>query len=104
MGARSTAAFRKLKTCPPSEALLHFREETAAGDATRQELASHLSGCDFCGAELQLLSRFPVAGPPQIKPVKMPRALYRLAVDLLAFSTRAVEAACERSSLTLTDA
>jgi len=104
MGARSTTAFCKLKTCPSSEALLLFRAGAPGTDASRQQVAAHLSGCDFCGAELQLLSRFPVTGPPQVKPTKMPRALYRLAIDLFAFSTRAVEAACERTSLTLTDA
>ena len=104
MGVRSTAAFCKLKTCPPAEALLLFHEDALARDAAGQQVAAHLSSCDFCGAELQLLSRFPVAGPPQVRPVKMPWALYRLAKELLALSTRAVEVAYERDSLTLTDA
>ena len=105
MGVRSTAAFCKLKTCPPAETLLLFHEGALARDvARRQQVAAHLSSCDFCGAELQLLSRFPVAGPPQVRPVKMPWALYRLARELFALSTRAVEAAYERDSLTLTDA
>ena len=103
MGARSTAAFCKLKTCPPAETLVLYGEATLARDATGQ-VAAHLSSCDFCDAELQLLSRFPVAGPPQFVPVKMPWALYRLAKELLVLSTRAVEVAYDRDSLTLTDA
>jgi hypothetical protein len=105
MGARSTAAFRKLKTCPPAETLLIFRDAGAGRDsARRQQVAAHLSCCEFCGAELQLLSRFAPSGPPQIRPAKMPWALYRLAKDLLALPARAVEVACERDRLTLTDA
>lgn len=103
MGARSTAAFRKLKTCPPAETLLLYGEAMLAREATGR-VAAHLSTCDFCDAELQLLSRFPVAGPPQVVAVKVPWALYRLAKELLALSTRAVEVAYERDSLTLTDA
>lgn len=106
MGARSTAAFFKLKTCPPAETLLLHGEMMLAGDAaTTGQLAAHLSSCDFCGAEWQMLSRFPPDGPPpQFAPAKMPWALYRLAKELLALSTRAVEVAYERDSLTLTDA
>jgi hypothetical protein len=103
MGARSTAAFRKLKTCPTSETLLLYGE-SALAVAAAGPLAAHLSVCDFCDAELQLLSRFPAAGPPQGVPAKMPWALYRLAKELFALSTFAVEVAYERDSLTLTDA
>lgn len=103
MGARSTAAFCKLKSCPPAETLLLFRDATLAGEATGQ-VEAHLSCCDFCGAELQLLTRYAPAGPPLVRPAKMPWALYRLAKDLLALPARAVEAACERDRLTLTDA
>lgn len=104
MGARSTAAFSKLKTCPPAETLLLYGGATLARDAACP-VEAHLSSCDFCEAELQLLSRFaPAGGPPQIVAAKMPWALYRLAKELLALSTRAVEVAYERDSLTLTDA
>lgn len=103
MGARSTAAFCKLKSCPPAETLLLFRDATFAGEAGGR-VAAHLSECDFCAAELQLLSRFAPSGPPQVRPAKMPWALYRLAKDLLALPARAVEAARERERLTLTDA
>ncbi len=103
MGARSTAAFRKLETCPPAETLLLYGEATLAPAATGQ-VAAHLSSCDFCDAELRLLSRFPPGRPPQLVPVKVPWALYHLAKELLALSTCAVEVAYERDSLTLTDA
>ncbi len=103
MGARSTAAFRKHKTCPPSETLLLFGDAKLSRAATGR-VAAHLSACDFCDAELQMLSHFPPAGPPQSAPAEMPWVLYRLAAELLALSTHAVEVTYERDSLTLSDA
>ena len=109
MGSRctSTASFCKLRTCPTSETLLLYHDAALARDATG-EVTEHLSACDFCGAELHLLSRFPPAGPPLIRPARMPWPLYRLAKDLFAASARAAERAAARlydpDRLTLTDA
>jgi hypothetical protein len=110
MGSRSsttTAAFCKLRTCPTSETLLLYHDAALARDATG-EVAEHLSACDFCGAELHLLSRFPPAGPPAVHPARMPWPLYRLARDLFAASARAATRAAagiyDRDRLTLTDA
>ena len=108
MGSRiSTAPFCKLRTCPTSETLLLYHDASLGREATG-EITEHLSCCDFCGAEMHLLSRFRPAGPPLIRPVRMPRPLYRLAKDLFNASARAAERAAasiyDRDRLTLTDA
>ena len=107
MGSVSTAKFRKHQTCPSAEILLGYARATLAGES-RQQLSAHLSACDFCDAELYLLSKFPPAGAPVCPTVKVPFALYRLAKDLLLVSThaagRAVEALYDRERLSLTDA
>ena len=99
----STAAFMKLKTCPTAETLLLYGEATLTREAGR-EVASHLSHCDFCGAELQLLTKYPPRGRAIFHPARMPRPLHRLAKDLLLLAAGDVERLYERSSLTLTDA
>ena len=108
MGSRSsTAPFLKLRTCPTSETLLLYHDAALARDATG-EVTEHLSGCDFCGAEMHLLSRFRPVGPPVVRPARMPWPLYRLARDLFAASARVAERAAasiyDRDRLTLTDA
>ena len=108
MGSRSsTAPFCKLRACPTSETLLLYHDAALAREAAG-EVTQHLSCCDFCGAELHLLSRFPPAGPPQVRPAQIPWPLYRLANDLFSDSARAAERAAartyDRDRLTLTDA
>lgn len=107
MGSVSTAKFCKHKTCPSAEMLLGYTRATLAREV-QQQLTAHLAACDFCDAELYLLSKFPPAGAPACTRVKMPFALYRLAKDLLSVSTsaagRAVEILYERERLSLTDA
>ena len=99
MGSVSTAKFCKHKTCPSAEMLLGYTRAALACDV-RQQLTAHLVDCDFCDAELYLLSRFPPADANLCPRVKMPFALYRLAKDLLSVSTtaagRAVEILYER--------
>lgn len=110
MGSRSstTAAFCKLRTCPTSDTLLLYHDAALAGEATTGEVTEHLTACDFCGAELHLLSRFRPVGPAFIRPERMPWPLYRLACDLFAASARAASRAAahiyDRDRLTLTDA
>ena len=58
MRSSSTAGFRKLRTCPQSEALMTYCQG-ARDAAPRDAVAAHAAACDFCGAEAQLLSRFP---------------------------------------------
>ncbi|HZG54602.1 MAG TPA: hypothetical protein VEZ40_21040 [Pyrinomonadaceae bacterium] len=109
MGSVSTASFCKHKTCPSAEMLLSYTRATL-GRELRRQLTAHLDGCDFCDAELYLLSKFPPAATTATAcPTgKIPFALYRLAKDLLSVSTnaagRAMEALYERERLSLTDA
>lgn len=107
MRSSSTARFRKLRTCPSTEALLLHGRATGT---SRDAVAAHLSACDFCGAEMQLLSHFP---PPTTKALpfvapEIPRALLRLAEDLLGEPTlqraRYAESMQDIERLTLTDA
>lgn len=109
MGSSSTAVFRKQWTCPSAEALLlHGLGARAAGRG--ESLASHLSACEFCGAEMQLLSRFP---PPPTNALPfvaypLPASLRRLAEQVMAEPSlnraRYVESIQEVERLTLTDA
>ena len=107
MGSISTAKFCKHKSCPSSELLLGYTQATLTHELL-QQMSAHLDACDFCDAEMYLLSKFPPTGAPAYPSAKIPRALYRLAKDLLSVSTtaagRAVEILYERERLSLTDA
>ena len=107
MGSISTANFCKHKTCPSAEMLLGYTRATL-GRELRQQMSAHLAACDFCDAEMYLLSKFPPTGAVTCPAVTIPRSLYRLAKDLLSVSTtaagRAVEILYERERLSLTDA
>jgi hypothetical protein len=107
MGSVSTAKFCKHKTCPSAEMLLNYTRATLAREL-RQQLRAHVEVCDFCDAELYLLSKFPPAGATRYTAVKIPFALHRLAKDLLCASTnvagRGVEILYERERVSLTDA
>ncbi|HEY0100183.1 MAG TPA: hypothetical protein VGB76_14635 [Pyrinomonadaceae bacterium] len=107
MGSISTANFCKHKACPSAEMLLGYTQATL-GRELRQQMSAHLEACDFCDAEMYLLSKFPPVGVAVYPAVNIPRSLYRLAKDLLSVSTtaagRAVEILYERERLSLTDA
>ena len=80
MPSKSTARFRKLRTCPQTETLLTFCLEARAGS-----VAEHVESCDFCGAAAQMLSRHaPAAGALPLAAHAMPANLRRLAEDVLA--------------------
>lgn len=108
MRSSSTARFRKLRTCPSTEALLIYGRRSTTGKR-RDTIAAHLSACDFCGAEMQLLSRFP---PPATAlpfvALEIPRSLLCLAEDLMYEPSlnraRFVESIQEIERLTLADA
>ena len=103
MRSSSTARFRKLRTCPQSEALMTYCR------GARDAVAAHAAACDFCGAEAQLLSRFPPpASALPFAAFAIPAGLRRLAEDLLAEPSlnraRFAESILEIERLTLTDA
>ena len=101
MPSSITAWFRKLRTCPRTETLLTF----SAGVRGGGRVAEHVEECDFCGAEVQLLSRHaPPAAALPFAALAMPEALRRLAEDVLAEPaynrTRFAEALLEVERLT----
>ena len=103
-----TAGFRKLRTCPQSEALSLYCQGVATA-VRRASIAAHLSSCDFCGAEAQLLSRFPPpANALPFAALAIPAALRRLAEDMLSVPSlnraRFADSILEIERLTLTDA
>ena len=99
MRSTSTALFGKQRTCPPAESIL------LRGPA----VAEHVAACDFCGAEAQLLSRFPPpANALPFAVLSMPAALRRLALEILYEPSynraRFADSLMEIERLTLTDA
>jgi hypothetical protein len=77
--------------------------------SVRASIAAHLAACDFCGAEMQLLSRFPPqANTLPFAAFPMPAGLRRLAEDMLAEPSqnraRFAESILEIERMTLTDA
>lgn len=81
MPSSKTDWFRKLRTCPRTETLLTY----SAGGFCGGRVAEHVASCDFCGAEVQLLSRHaPPAATLPFAALALPAALRRLAEDLLA--------------------
>jgi hypothetical protein len=105
MPSSSTACYRKLRTCPRTETLLTF----SADGCGVGRVAEHVKNCDFCGAEMQLLSRHaPPATALPFAALAMPEPLRRLAEDILAEPSynraRFAESLMEIERMTLTDA
>jgi len=110
MRCSSTAEFRKLKTCPSAEVLLLYQDSRLSA-VRRQAVGAHLAACDFCGAEMQMLSRHwtrTVARRAASAAIEMPSNLRRLAEDIMMTPSlnraRFVETIYELDRLTLTDA
>jgi|SRR5882724_9931138 len=84
MPSSLATVFRKRISCPSSETLLAFRRSHLSyeGDA---RIETHLATCDFCNAELQLLT-FHQSDPEEYAFAEMPAPLRRLAQSLLRTS------------------
>lgn len=100
-----TTTFCKQLTCPSAETLLSYGAARLATEL-KTEVGTHLAGCDFCAAELQLLTRH---APPTVQyneKTKMPAPLRYLAESLLAGSLLRLESFAEniydKEGLTLT--
>ena len=76
--------FCKTAHCPSSEILLRYRRHQLALKE-RATIEIHLRRCDFCSAELHLLTQHRVA-VEQRRFVEMPARLRRLAEDFLVNS------------------
>ena len=93
MSSSLASRFRKTTECPTSQALLAYRGSPTSSD----ELAfieSHLAGCDFCSAEIQLLTRYR-SETEEYSFAEMPAQLQRLAEDLLTRSTAPLKRVAE---------
>ena|SRR5687767_9095380 len=103
----SAIAFCKRATCPTTDALMAYRQSGLGTDGM-VSVASHLDECDFCGAELQLLSEHPPADVEKCTLAVMPAHLRWLAESLLSGKVLNIETFAgtvfEKERLTLTDA
>ncbi|HZT57083.1 MAG TPA: hypothetical protein VFA21_00510 [Pyrinomonadaceae bacterium] len=80
-----------------------------SGQLVQPSVTAHAAACDFCGAELQLLSRFPPpASTLPFAALSIPAGLQRLAEDMLSEPSlnraRFAESILEIERMTLTDA
>ena len=85
MPSSFASLFCKTAGCPTSQALLAFYRSLLIPE-DHDCIESHLASCDFCSAELQLLTRYR-SEAEQYSFAEMPAQLRRLAEDLLKGST-----------------
>jgi hypothetical protein len=76
------STFCKQLTCPSSDTLLSYGAAGLASEL-KTHVATHLAGCDFCHAELQLLTSHAPVAAEHYEHAKMPAALRYLAESLL---------------------
>lgn len=76
--------FRKSASCPSSDSLLGYQCRSIPSEK-RARIEAHLTFCDFCNAELQLLSRYR-SNIEECTLVEMPTELRRMAERLLSRS------------------
>jgi hypothetical protein len=70
--------FVKRPECPPSGALLAYAGESVTG-WMREGIEMHLTHCDFCSAELQLLGKHPPLGEVEFVPAPLPLSFLLIA-------------------------
>ena len=81
MSSSFATLFCKRASCPSSQSLLAYNR-TLLGLHQTLEIEAHLAACDFCNAELQLLTRhYDSVDEDQV--AEMPAQLRRLAESLL---------------------
>lgn len=105
MRTQSITVFCKQATCPSAETLRSYGTLSLAASEAEQ-VNEHLSSCEFCGAELKLLSDH-TPMEEEYTATEIPAHLRSLAEALmgraeLAHLISLPETSCER--LTLTDA
>ena len=96
MGSLGGSGFGKKRRCPSSDLLLSYHQYDLSAEQTSR-VASHLAICDFCAAELQLLSRYPPA-QELCERTPMPGALRALAEALFLKDRSRTEALLFRIS------
>lgn len=107
MRTTSVTVFCKQAACPSAETLLSFQAQEF-GCEEAEWITEHLCQCEFCGAELQLLSEHK-AEEEEYRATEIPAPLRSLAEALLGRATLSglfslSEASYEKERLTLTDA
>jgi hypothetical protein len=106
MNSSSIIIFGKQATCPSSETLLLY-QRVGLNLEQRSKIVSHLAACDFCGAELQLLTKYSPTGE-EYAFTDIPLHLRHLAEALLGGvqlrPESFAETVYEKERLTLTDA
>jgi hypothetical protein len=85
MSSSFASVFRKTAGCPASQALLAYHGALTSSNELAY-IESHLACCDFCSAEIQLLTRYR-SEAEEYSFAEMPAQLRRLAEDLLTRST-----------------
>jgi hypothetical protein len=90
MRTYSTRIFRKQATCPSAETLLSYSAADLASEP-KARINSHLATCEFCSAELQLLTRHAPLSTESYEQTNMPVPLRYLAESLLAGSMLRME-------------
>jgi hypothetical protein len=108
MRTSSITVFCKQAVCPSAETLVSYHTSSLA-HAEAVMVREHLSSCEFCGAELKLLSTHAPLDDEEYGGAEIPAALRCLAEalmgrDELSHIISLPEISCERERLTLTDA
>ena len=85
--------FCKTVCCPTSQALLAYHR-LAPANGDHAYIETHLAYCDFCSAELQLLSRYR-SDTEEYSFVEMPAEFRQLAEDLLKRSDATIRGFAE---------
>ena len=87
MEASKPVSFYKTATCPSSNLLLAYRNNTLS-HAVQVLIRHHLAKCDFCGAEIPLLAHYNASQRDDSKPGEIPINLRILAESLFTQSLR----------------
>jgi hypothetical protein len=74
--------FTKQSGCPAAQTLVAY-QANALPVLARQAVSTHLSNCEFCAAEAQLLAAHGPQTPAEIAPPPVPFALLALAESML---------------------
>ena len=83
MRVSSLKAFEKNLACPSSR-LLQMSVSSDLSPEIKKLIDDHVETCEFCGAELELLTRHPIAGHADIRTPEVPINLRILAESLLS--------------------
>ena len=107
MRTSSITVFSKQATCPSAEMLISYHTLNLSYGMA-ETVTEHLSSCEFCVAELKLLSEHPPA-EEAYSAAEIPAHLRSLAEALMGSAELSnilslLEVPCERERLTLTDA